>query len=280
MTELSGTWTEGVAPAADGARLAYWLGGHADGPRVVFVHSLGLDQRVWQPVAERVAARMAVLLYDLRGHGGSARTPGPYDVDGFARDLEAVLDAVGWPSATIAGASLGGSVGLALAAARPQRVEALLAADSAAWYGPDGAAFWEDRARHAEQHGLADLVDFQLRRWYGDDVFERRPDLAAWSGPAFLANDPACYAATCRLLGSLDLRARLSRVRAPTLVAVGALDAATPEPMARAIHDGVPGAALRVLPDAHHLSPLEQPDAVAALIVGLAERARAEGVVT
>src|SRR6478752_3600745 len=99
---------------------------HGQGPNgVVLIHSLAMDRRFWQPVAERLASHAPVLVYDCRGHGESDKPAGPYTVELFARDLADLLDRVGWSSALVAGASMGGCIALAFAAAYPARTAAL-----------------------------------------------------------------------------------------------------------------------------------------------------------
>lgn len=66
------------------------------------------------------------------------------------------------------------------------------------------------------------------------------------------------------MLGAADLRRALAGIRAPTAVLVGEEDYATPVAMAQALHQGIAGSTLTVLKNARHLTPLEQPDAVAA----------------
>src|SRR5690348_5158890 len=106
------TRTDGVARTRDGTRITYRL--HDRGPqsrRAVLIHSLAMDREFWEPVAQRLDA--SVLLYDCRGHGASDKPAGPYTVSLFADDLADLLDHVGWPSALVAGASMGGCITLA-----------------------------------------------------------------------------------------------------------------------------------------------------------------------
>jgi 3-oxoadipate enol-lactonase len=264
----------GVARTPDGIDLHYTLRTAAspEAPRFAFVHSLALNQDVWTPIAERLAGRGHVLTYDCRGHGDSTRAPGPYSVEQFAGDLAALLDAVGWPSAIVGGASMGGSVAQAFAAAFPTRVDALGLVDTTAWYGPDAAKNWDARARQGEEQGLASLVDFQLGRWFADAFVKAQPELMAQLRTVFLANDVACYAASCRMLGAFDLRERTAGIRVPTAVIVGEEDFATPPEMARWIQEAIPGATLDILPATRHLSPLERPETVGDLIGSLASR--------
>jgi 3-oxoadipate enol-lactonase len=89
------------------------VGDPRDERRAVLIHSLAMDRRFWQPVAERLDG--AVLLYDCTGHGESEKPAGPYTVEGFADDLARLLDHIGWDAALLAGASMGGCVALAFA---------------------------------------------------------------------------------------------------------------------------------------------------------------------
>ena len=117
---------EGDARVRDGVRLSYTLWrGAPKTPRWVLIHSLALDRSLWLPVAERLARGGSVLTYDCRGHGRSTAAPGPYAVEQFARDLADLLDAVGWESAVVAGASMGGCVALCFADSFRPRAEAL-----------------------------------------------------------------------------------------------------------------------------------------------------------
>jgi 3-oxoadipate enol-lactonase len=109
--------------AGDGTRIAYRLSGPPDGAaRIALVHSLAMDHRFWTPVADLLSGDAAVLSFDCRGHGASDKPPGPYTVELFARDLADVMTHVGWSSAVVAGASMGGCVSLAFAAGFPERV--------------------------------------------------------------------------------------------------------------------------------------------------------------
>ncbi len=65
------------------------------------------------------------------------------------------------------------------------------------------------------------------------------------------------------------LRPGLDAIRAPTLVIVGAEDTATPPAAAAALHQGIRGSRLVVIPNAAHLSPVEQPDAFNAAVRAL-----------
>jgi len=253
----------------DGTSIAYTLREAGAGlPRIALVHSLAMDRGFWGPVAEHLAGAATLLLLDCRGHGASGKPPGPYTVELFADDLADLLDCVGWPSAAVAGASMGGCVSLAFAARYPHRTKGLGLIDTTACY--DAMPAWLDRANKAKQEGLASLIGFQVTRWFGDKFREERKDVVQRSVDVFLRNDVAAYAETCRMLGACDLRPALSGIGTPTAVIVGEEDYATPVKMAQELHDGIAGSTLTVLGGGRHLTPLEQPERVAAELLRIA----------
>ncbi len=258
------------AAMPDGARIAYQIVGKSRASkRAVLIHSLAMDHGFWLPVAERLAGKAAVLVYDCRGHGASDKPPGAYTVELFARDLAALLDSVGWEKALVGGASMGGCVTLAFAAAYPRRVTALGLVDTTAWYGVEAPKQWAERADRALKSGLGALVDFQVSRWFGDEFRTRHPDVVRRAVEVFLRNDLPAYAASCRMLGACDMRAALSAIAVPATVLVGEEDYATPLAMAEALRRDIRGATLMVLKGARHLTPLERPDEIAAALAKL-----------
>jgi 3-oxoadipate enol-lactonase len=260
--------SDGVASARDGTRIAYTLHHRGSGaPRAALVHSLAMERSFWAPLVERLDA--SVLVFDCRGHGASGKPAGPYTVELFARDLADLLDHVGWSSALVAGASMGGCISLAFAAAFPARTAALGLIDTTAWYGADAPKQWAERADKALQTGLGSLVEFQTTRWFGDAFRASHPDVVKHCVDVFIRNDVPAYAETCRMLGTADLRSALAGMEMPTAVIVGEEDYATPVAMAQALHNGIAGSSLKILKAGRHLTPLEQPGTIAAELMRL-----------
>ena len=259
------TISAGKAKTRDGVEIVYDLWGAKDaGKRVVLVHSLAMERGFWTPVAERLAPKAAVLTLDCRGHGASGKPKGPYTVEQFADDVADVMDQIGWTTAVVAGASMGGCVSLAFGIRHPKRTAGLGLIDTTACYGDDAPKAWAERADAAVEKGLASLIDFQLTRWFGDEFRANNPAIVKTATDVFLANEVAAYADTCRMLGAADLRSKLATVTAPTRIVVGEEDYATPVAMAKELEAGIKGSTLLVLPKARHLTPLEQPGTIAA----------------
>lgn len=256
---------------SDGARLAYARhpAPRPGAPKLVLIHSLALDRSVWDDVVTALGGEAEILTYDCRGHGRSDRHAGAFTAESFARDLAELLDHLGWQTVTIGGCSMGGCVALACAGLYPARVAGLGLIDTTAWYGPEAAAQFRQRAEAARAKGMAGMIEFQLTRWFSDAFRAARPDVLARLSAVYVANDFDCYAASCALLGDVDVRTHLPAFRMPVAILVGKEDYATPVGMARQLHEAIPHSTLTVLPQARHLTPVERPDAIAELLRGL-----------
>jgi 3-oxoadipate enol-lactonase len=188
-------------------------------------------------------------------------------VEQFADDLADLVDHFNWPQVVVAGASMGGCVALAYAAAYPDRAAGLGLFDTtAAYHAPYK---WEERAVTAETQGLKAMVEFQVTRWFTDAFRDSRKDVVDAAVAVFLANPARCYAQACRMLGFFDITHALPRLRMPARIVVGKEDYATPVAMSEALHRGIARSALTVIPNARHLTPLECPNEIAAQLQAL-----------
>jgi 3-oxoadipate enol-lactonase len=240
------------------------------------IHSLALDDSVWNSVASEMETTADLLTYDCRGHGASDRRSGEFTVELFADDLADLLDHIGWPNAIVVGCSMGGCVAQAFAAAYPDRTKGLGLIDTTAWYGPNAPDEWRRRADKALSEGLSGLAEFQTTRWFSDGFREANPEVVQETLRIFLGNDLPSYAATCAMLGDADLRPDLSNLNMPVAVVVGEEDYATPVAAAEAIRAAVPGATLTVIEKGRHLTPIEHPEQIAGELRSLINRVRAE----
>uniref|UniRef100_UPI0006EBA743 bifunctional 3-oxoadipate enol-lactonase/4-carboxymuconolactone decarboxylase PcaDC n=1 Tax=Streptomyces prasinopilosus TaxID=67344 RepID=UPI0006EBA743 len=239
-----------------GVLLNHRAEGSGSAPPLLLGPSLGTSYALWDEVAPELSAAHRVVRWDLPGHGGSAAgLIGPGATVGDLADLViALADALGIGRFAYAGVSLGGAVGLELAVRYPRRVSSLAVICSSAHFG--GAKAWEERAALVRSEGLAELARSADSRWFTPGFTV--PELVRDHRDA----DPGAYAACCDALAAFDLRDRLARIGAPTLLVAGREDPATPPAHLREIADAVPGAGLVEIPGASHLAPAERPEAV------------------
>ncbi|HEY7144325.1 MAG TPA: alpha/beta fold hydrolase [Streptosporangiaceae bacterium] len=244
-------------PGRPGAGLLAWLDGPPGAPVLVLGNSLGTSREVWEPQVPVLRRHFRLLRYELPGHGSAAGgwspgPPGPYTVSGLGRQVLALLDARGLDRVLYAGISLGGMIGMWLAANAPERVAGLGLCCTSAYLPP--ASGWADRAALVRASGLAPVIEASLQRWFPGRWLDRNPAQAQRFSAMLAGIEPEGYAGCCEAIGSMDLRGSLAAIAAPTLVIAGAGDPATPPSHGAAIAAGIPGAALRVVSGASHLA--------------------------
>lgn len=239
--------------------------GPQDAPVIVLASSLGTETGMWDPQMNALSPSLRVLRYDHPGHGASPAPEGPCTVADLGAELIDLLDELGLERVSFCGLSLGGMVGLHLAAHAPDRVDRLIVCCSAAHLPP--ATAWEERAAAVRAAGTVEVVaDAVLERWFTPGFREAMPDTVATYRAMLVRTTPEGYAACAEAVGAFDARSQLASVRAPTLVIAGRDDPATPPEHGERVAAGIPGARLVVLDDAAHLANVEQPGAVSELV--------------
>ncbi|MDG4786890.1 3-oxoadipate enol-lactonase [Micromonospora sp. WMMD1102] len=247
------------------ARLHACVDGPSGAPALVLGSSLGTSGAMWLPQLPALTRRYRVIRYDHLGHGDSDVPAGPYTIAELGRAVLGLLDDLDLPRVSYAGLSLGGMVGMWLAANAPERIDRLVLLCTSAWLGP--AAGWRDRAAATRTGGMETVADAVLGRWFTPDFAVRRPELVAAYRSMLTATPPEGYAGCCEAIAAMDLRDDLARIAAPTLVLAGADDPAVPVEHARLLADRIPGAGLGIIDGAAHLASVEQPDRVGRLIL-------------
>src|SRR6185437_15502938 len=193
---------------------------------VVLSNSLGTTLEMWEPQAAVLARNRRVLRYDMRGHGRSPVPETPYSIADLGTDLVGLLDRNGIARASLCGVSLGGMVSMWVAAHAPERVERLALVSTSALLGPPEG--WAARASAVLEGGMTAVTDTVLERWFTPGFTTAHPDVVAGVRAQLLSTPPEGYAACCGVVGSMDLRADLAAIRAPTLVISAAEDPSTP----------------------------------------------------
>lgn len=231
-------------------------------PAMLLLHSLGTNLHVWDAQVDSLARGFRVVRFDLRGHGLTELSAGPFAIEDLADDALAVLDALGIAIAHVGGVSIGGMIAQAACARAPGRVAALILCDTALALPPP--EMWRTRAATVRAEGTGAIAEATLARWVTPAY------LASPGGrglrATLLRTHPEGYAAAAEVLATADLTHTTPALRVPALVIVGELDPSTPIAAAEALRDALPGAQLAVIPRAAHIPLVEQPEAVTAAI--------------
>jgi 3-oxoadipate enol-lactonase len=239
-----------------GIEMHYEVSG--SGPWLTLSHSLASNCGMWDPQMDMLNQHFTVLRYDIRGHGQTQCTPGPYTLTQLSDDAHALLAHLDIQSTHWMGLSLGGMIGQTFAIQHPEMVAHAVIADSSGKVTPTAASMWGERAKLALSQGMAPLVEPTLERWFTQDFREKNPDIMTQIGQ-MIANTPAVgYAGCCAAIADLDTLEKLRHLHTPCLVIVGEQDTGTPPALSEQIHQHWPASNFVILKNAAHISNIEQ----------------------
>lgn len=237
-----------------------------DAPVLVLLHGLAGYAGEWAATVGALRSERRVVALDLRGHGASTRRPRDVGPAAFAADVLAVLDDLGVDRAAVAGQSLGGHVAMLVAAAAPERVEALVMAEA----GLGGASATETEAvtgwLASWPAPFADREEFVA--FFGGEA----PAAQAWAdglaeGPGGLRPrwDADVLARALTPVHAREHHAEWSLVEAPTLLVLGE-HSTVPRRQVEAMVTARPGTEVVTLSRTGHDVHLEAPGPWAATL--------------
>ncbi|MFB1044481.1 alpha/beta fold hydrolase [Streptomyces chrestomyceticus] len=266
--------------AVNGITTTYEDTGEAAGETVLLIHGHPFDHTMWAPQTAALAtADHRVLVPDLRGYGTTQVVPGTTRLETFAADLAALLDHLGVADRIVLGGlSMGGQIAMECARRFPERLRALVLADTFAQAEtPEGHRARNAMADRLLREGMGGYTEEVLDKMIAPRTIATRPAVAEHVRRMMLGAPPEGAAAALRGRAERpDYTATLSRLAVPALVAVGRDDTYTPVSDAEFLRDRIPDARLAVVEDAAHLPNLEQPDAfntaLSAFLAALPER--------
>jgi len=253
--------------AVHGIRLAYVDEG--SGPPVVLVHGFPLDHAMWDAQVDVLKGQCRVIVPDLRGFGQSDVTEGTVTMEQFADDVAGLLDALGVREPVVlAGLSMGGYVAFQFFRRHRGRLRALVLCDTRAGADtPQAAAARRETAEKVLREGPGSLVENMPAKLFAAATLKDRPGVAESLRRVIASTDPrGIAAASLGMAQRPDVTAMLPEVDCPTLVVVGREDAISPPEEMRQLAAAIPGARLVEVPEAGHMSPMENPAAVNAAL--------------
>jgi pimeloyl-ACP methyl ester carboxylesterase len=254
----------------NGTRLYVETAGSGD--PVVLIPGFTLDTRMWDDQFVPLAERLRVIRYDLRGFGRSALPSG--EAYSHVDDLQALLDRLEVPQATLVGLSKGGAVAIEFALTHPQRTRALVLIDTVlpgfAW-SPELSA----RDGLVWQRAAEGGIPAAKESWLTHPLFvpaQSQPAVAArikqivddYSGWHFVNSNPerGLDPPAARRLGELGM---------PVLAMAGELDVPDFRQITDLVCQQVPQARKRILSGVGHMSNMEAPEQVTAEILAFFE---------
>ncbi|KIZ15471.1 alpha/beta fold hydrolase [Streptomyces natalensis] len=236
------------------------------GKTLVLIHGHPFNRTMWNPqIAYARQVGWRVIAPDLRGYGDSTDTPPPAPgktrLETFAQDIIGLLDTLGVGRFVLGGLSMGGQIVMECHRQFPDRIRALLLADTFAAADTDeGRALRRTTAERLLREGMAGYAQEVLPKMITPANVHAQPAVARHVLDMMRGTSPEGAAAALRGRAERrDYTGLLRQIEVPTLVVVGEEDAFTPVSDARVIAEHVPGATLKVVAQAGHLPNLERP---------------------
>jgi 3-oxoadipate enol-lactonase len=242
-----------------GIELAYEVSGK--GSPVVLLHGFPFNRTLWREQVEALSERYRVITVDLRGHGETAATRTPATMEEMARDVAALLDDLRIARIALGGLSMGGYVALAFYRLFPERVRALILADTRPQADTEAARLTrEETAVRALGDGMHTIADAMLPKLFAPATQDERPEVVARVREMILNTDPQGAASALRGMAVRgDQTEFLREINCPTLIVVGDLDLITPPADAEIMNREIRGSRLEVVAGAGHVSNIERP---------------------
>lgn len=243
--------------------------GNDAGARVLLLHPVGLDLTFLAPLAALLSAHCRVMCMDLRGHGQSPRL----DTDGksaesltdFAADVHDTLMSTGFAPCVVVGFSFGGMVAQALALQYPYDVSALVPCACPCTLTQERRIVSLARGTDAMRDGMDVVIDATMERWFTPNFRQSGGGDAAYAH--LMAKDPHGWAHGWHAISQIDTLPFLPSLHLPALCIAGELDLSSTPADVKRIANAIPGAHYQVITGAPHMLFIEQPQAVADLLL-------------
>ena len=254
-----------------------YYGERGEGPEdpVVLLHAFPLNRKMWAPQVEALAGTRRIITPDYPGFGSSPRPCAQPDVRYYAEQVQELLNRLALESVVLGGLSMGGYVAFACLALFPERISALVLANTRP--DPDSEDVKEMRretARRVAEEGVEVLPKLQMERLLAPGTLENEEDVVETVRAMILESSPdGVVAALGAMRERPDSTNLLSKINVPTLVLGGAEDAlSTPEVMGE-MAGKIRNSRHLTLEGAGHLSNLEAPKEFNAALKGFLDKA-------
>ena len=244
----------------DGHLIAYRQAGQ--GRPLLLLHGFLSDSRCWRRQLSGLSNRFKVVAWDAPGAGSSSDPAEPFTTSDYARCLASFLDGIGVERANVVGLSWGGILAQEFFRHYPERLRSLVLADTyAGWRGSLPEAVWKERLANClrDSMGSPDAI-----------IAKFVPGLFTGAAPQSLREEMSAIVSDFHPIGfrlmssssaDVDTRDLLPKIDVPTLVLWGDDDRRSPMHVAEQLHAAIPGAELAIIPNAGHVSNMEQPEA-------------------
>lgn len=240
---------------------------------LVLLHAFPLSGRMWEAQLALASHGWHVIAPNVRGVDGQDDDPSANSIDDYAADIIDLLDGLHIDEAVVGGLSMGGYVAFAILRHAPSYVRALILADTRSQADtPEGLDGRRKLLALVGERGADAVADQMIPKLLGETTRTTKPDVVDHVRGLIRSNSTDAIAGGIRALMSRpDSTPQLASIHVPTLIVVGEQDGITPPSAAEEMQARIAGAELVRIPDAGHLSNLEQPTVFNAVLARFLE---------
>lgn len=253
----------------DGFSLYYET--HGQGFPLVLIRGLGSNLEHWYEQVPAFSRAYEVIVLNNRGIGQSGDPGGSLSIKDMAGDVAALIDAAGGGRAHVLGISMGGMIAQELALGWPEKVAGLVLAATHCGGKHKVLPTAETMELFAKLMNGKDFAEQMEGRkaLFARETLQNRPDILERYAQVAAAYEPPPEVMKRQWMAiqEFDAYDRLPEISAPTLVLAGADDLLVPLGNAEILAQRIPGARLRVIPQAGHQLVIERPRATNATVL-------------
>lgn len=233
--------------------------GPTSGLPLVFIHGFPFSLEMWEPQLRVFSDKYRSVAYDVRGHGSSDVGDGQYSIEFFVDDLLALLDHLGIEKTVLCGLSMGGYIALRTLERFPGRVKGVILCDTRSEADSNEAKIRRSNTvKSIKVRGVKEFAEDFVKSIFAKETLQSKPEIVDRIKRIILNTSPLGICGTQLALASrTDTTPMLSSISVPALILVGEHDSLTPPSAAQALHEKIAGSELHIIPNAAHVSNLE-----------------------
>jgi 3-oxoadipate enol-lactonase len=246
----------------NGIGIEYSVDGHRMGMPIVLIHGFPFSKETWEPQVNALKSEFYVITYDVRGHGASDVSNGQYTVEFFVDDLVALIDHLKISKVVVAGLSMGGYIALRAIEREPDRFRGLVLCDTRSEAdNNEGKIRRATQVKSVRMFGVDKFTEVFLPTVFCEKTLKNNPSAVDLVRNIIKKTSPVSVIGTLIALAArTDTTPSLYNIKVPTLILVGKHDNLTPPSAASAMKEKIPNAEMHIIPNAAHLSNLENPE--------------------
>jgi 3-oxoadipate enol-lactonase len=236
--------------------------GKPDAMPVIFLHGFPFSHEMWKGQIELVNKQFRAIAYDIRGHGKSYVGEAQFTIEHHVDDLIGLLDYLKIEKSVIVGLSMGGYITLRALERNPERFRAAVLCDTKSEGDTtEGKLKRFDSMKGVREHGPEVFAEAFVKNVFAPESFRTKPEAVAFIKNIIKSTPALSIAGTLLALAArTDTSPSLPHIKVPTLILVGEKDVTTPPRDSQLMHNKIAGSELHLIPNAAHLSNLENPE--------------------